>query len=104
MASLYSSSEVDIFPTEETPMVPFIQRNNGLDILNSNISEAEFLIILKNFPKKKALSALLLDQKFILGMGNYLRSEVLFESRINPFFKLGDLSEEMIQEPGHRHH
>ena len=101
MASLYSSSEVDIFPTEETYQVPFIQKNDGLDILNSDLSECEVFSYIQNFPRKnKALSALLLDQKFILGMGNYLRSEVLFESRINPFIKLSELQPEGLHRLG----
>ena len=32
----------------------------------------------------RSLAALLLDQGFLAGMGNYLRSEVLFEARISP--------------------
>ena len=39
----------------------------------------------------------LLDQKFVSGIGNIYASEILFESKINPKKKSGDLSDEEMQ-------
>tara|TARA_B100000925_G_C21970602_1_gene457727 strand:- start:168 stop:1007 length:840 start_codon:yes stop_codon:yes gene_type:complete len=92
-AYLFSASEMEVIPTEEVLEIPFIKRNNGFDVLGRDCNEVEVLDFIDN-PKfqKKSLAALLLDQKFILGMGNYLRSEVLFCARINPESRLMDLN------------
>ena len=42
--------------------------------------------------RAKRLYALLLDQHFIAGLGNYLRSEILFDARLHPERKLSDLT------------
>ena len=91
-AFLYSASEMQVVPTENVLEIPFIQRNNGLDILGTSYSTSDIFeyISQKKF-SQKSLSSLLLDQKFILGMGNYLRSEVLFCAGISPEAKLIDL-------------
>ncbi|MEA2204879.1 MAG: endonuclease [Blastocatellia bacterium] len=39
-----------------------------------------------------AIGAALLDQRILAGLGNYLRAEVLFECRINPWRKIGELT------------
>ena len=40
------------------------------------------------------MGILFLDQKFLAGMGNYLRSEILFQARLSPNSKLKDLNQE----------
>ncbi len=47
--------------------------------------------------KKKNIKNHLLDQKFVSGIGNIYASEILFESKINPKKKSGDLSDEEMQ-------
>ena len=37
----------------------------------------------KSFYKKRA-STLMLDQRFLAGLGNYLRSEILFDAKVHP--------------------
>ncbi len=92
-ALLYSASEIQFLPTEEVPEIPFVKNNSGLDVLNArpSIEETLHYISQKKF-QNKSLSALLLDQKFVLGMGNYLRSEVLFLAKIHPDKTIGELS------------
>ena len=91
-ALLYSASEIQFLPTEDVLDIPFVKNNSGLDVLNSRPSDEDTLAyISQNKFQSKSLAALLLDQKFILGMGNYLRSEVLFLSRIHPNAKIADL-------------
>ncbi|MAW06970.1 MAG: endonuclease VIII [Halobacteriovoraceae bacterium] len=92
-AYLFSASEMEIVATEEVLDIPFIKRNNGFDILGRDCTTFEVLEFITNSKfQKKSLAALLLDQKFILGMGNYLRSEVLFCSGVNPESRLMDLN------------
>ena len=42
---------------------------------------------------RRQLSGLLLDQGFLAGVGNYLRSEILFSAGISPYRKTGSLTE-----------
>ena len=42
--------------------------------------------------QRRQLGALLLDQGFLAGLGNYLRSEILFCARVHPLRRLGDVS------------
>ena len=97
-ALLYSASDIRFLPTEDVPEIPFVKNNSGLDILNL---KPELHQIYEHITQKKfinrSLSGLLLDQKFILGMGNYLRSEVLFLANVHPDVKLNELSSEHIK-------
>ena len=92
-ALLYSASEIQFLPTEDVLEIPFVKNNSGLDVLNNRPSKEETLEYLSQSKfTQKGLSGLLLDQKFVLGMGNYLRSEVLFLAKIHPDKKIADLS------------
>ena len=48
--------------------------------------------------RNRALAGLLLDQSFIAGLGNYLRSEILFFSKLMYFVKPINLSEKQLIE------
>ena len=39
----------------------------------------------------------MLDQGFLAGVGNYLRSEILFDAGINPYRKTGSLSNDELK-------
>ncbi|DAC15572.1 MAG TPA: endonuclease VIII [Candidatus Poseidoniales archaeon] len=43
--------------------------------------------------QRRQLCHLLLDQSFLAGVGNYLRSEILYHARLSPFMKLLELSD-----------
>src|SRR3954451_24989306 len=43
------------------------------------------------------IKMLLLDQKFVAGIGNIYASEILFAAKINPFFVTKDLSKEQLK-------
>ena len=47
---------------------------------------------------RRQLSGLLLDQGFLAGVGNYLRSEILFAAGISPYRKTGSLSDEELHQ------
>jgi len=64
----------------------------GFDALNELPDEAEFLQELER--RKRSISkALLLDQSFAAGIGNWVADEVLFQARIHPQRVVGSLSE-----------
>lgn len=81
---LYSASDVSIWRSDEIESHPFLQRI-GPDILDPALDATAVAARLRD-PRfrNRALGALLLDQGFLAGMGNYLRSEVLFAARLRP--------------------
>lgn len=95
-ALLYSASDIEVLTQEELGKHPFL-RNLGPDILNENVTPAQVLERLqsKTF-RRRRITALLLDQRFLAGLGNYLRSEVMFKAGINPQARPMDCSAEML--------
>ena len=88
---LYSASDVAIWRSEELDAHPFLSRL-GPDVLDPGLEEAAVATRLRD-PRfaGRALGGLLLDQGFLAGMGNYLRSEVLFAARLRPRRRPRDL-------------
>ncbi|MCA0173218.1 endonuclease VIII [Bacillus sp. RAR_GA_16] len=92
-ALLYSASDIEVLRDEEVPLHPFIAKV-GPDLLSEDVSAEQLKerFTSKAFHKKKWTS-LLLDQSFIAGIGNYLRSEILFLAGIHPDLRPIDCSE-----------
>jgi endonuclease-8 len=88
---LYSASDVAMWRSEELHAHPFLARL-GPDVLDASLDEAAVLARLGD-PRfaGRSLGGLLLDQGFLAGMGNYLRSEVLFAARLRPERRPRDL-------------
>ncbi len=84
-ALLYSASDVEIFDASEEGQHPFLKRA-GPDILDAELDVASVTARLesKDF-RNRALGNLYLDQGFLAGNGNYLRSEILWAARLSPF-------------------
>jgi len=68
----------------------------GPDFLNDDeFDEALFTKILRK-RNKSNISTVLMNQKIISGIGNYLKSEILYAARINPHRSVASLTEENI--------
>jgi formamidopyrimidine-DNA glycosylase len=67
----------------------------GPDFLNSHISEKSFIEIYRKKEKKNIVLALM-DQSLVSGIGNYIKSEVLYRARISPHRTIGDLDNEEL--------
>ena len=95
---LWSATDIDLLPTFEEDEHPFL-RKIGPDVLNEscNCKLIEERLTHKIFHKKKA-STLMLDQTFLSGLGNYLRSEILFDAKIHPDDRPFDLDETRIKQ------
>ena len=91
-AILYSASDISVWPTEELAQHPFLQKI-GPDIMDTSL---EWRDIARRLMEPRfastALSTLFLDQAFLAGNGNYLRSEILFDARLHPALKPAQLS------------
>jgi len=88
---LYSASDVAMWRTADLAQHPFLSKL-GPDVLDPALTAAA---VEKRLGDPgflgRALGALLLDQAFLAGMGNYLRSEVLFAARLLPERRPQDL-------------
>ena len=95
-ALLYSASEVELLEESELPSQPFLARI-GPDVLAAETTPRRIRSRLRD-PRfrGRALGGLLLDQSFVAGLGNYLRSEIAFDARVHPDQRPVDL------EPGDR--
>lgn len=94
---LYSASDVSMWRSDEVHQHPFLAKL-GPDVLDPALDAATVAARLRD-PRfrGRALSALLLDQGFLAGMGNYLRSEVLFAARLAPALRPADLTATQIR-------
>jgi len=67
------------------------------DIMNTDTT---FELYKEQLKKKKyddkPIGLVLMDQKFISGIGNYLRSDILWLSRVNPYTKVKELNDKQI--------
>ena len=83
-ALLYSASDIEVLRDEEVPEHPFISKV-GPDLLSEKVTVDDLLERMKDkrFRNRK-WAILLLDQSFVAGIGNYLRSEIMFTSGIHP--------------------
>lgn len=67
----------------------------GPDILAEDIDPSLWLDKAKNGRiKKKQICDFLMEQKYFSGIGNYLKSEILYAARIKPDREMGDISDD----------
>jgi endonuclease-8 len=91
---LYSASDVQMWRTDELGRHPFLAKL-GPDVLDPTLTADTVAARLRDARfAGRALVALLLDQAFLAGMGNYLRSEVLFAARLAPQWAPEDLDDD----------
>lgn len=96
-ALLYSASDISVLNDAEIAVHPFL-KSLGPDVLDeaTTIEQVEERLLDKQF-YRRGLAPLLLNQQFICGIGNYLRSEILFVARVNPSFRPADCTSRQIQ-------
>lgn len=83
-ALLYSASDIAVLPSTEVELHPYL-RTLGPDILNDSVSLKQIKTRFTR-PKfrRRSLASLFLDKSFLAGVGNYLRSEILFAASVHP--------------------
>ncbi len=83
-ALLYSASDVEVLTERQVASHPFLRRL-GPDILDDRLSRDAIVQRLGDVRfRNRALGSLYLDQSFLAGNGNYLRSEILWAARVGP--------------------
>ena len=95
-AILYSASDISVWPTAELQGHPFLAKI-GPDIMDRNLAWRDIAARLRQAEfASRELAALYLDQSFLAGNGNYLRSEILHEARLHHQRRPNDLSRSEI--------
>ena len=92
-ALLYSASDIDVLERDQLASHPFLSRV-GPDILDRTLTKQQIVERLcePRF-RNRALGSLYLDQAFLAGNGNYLRSEILWASGLAPARKPASLKQ-----------
>lgn len=95
-ALLYSASDISVWKTDKLSEHPFLAKL-GPDILMPTLNWQEVAERLQNKSfSNRALASIYLDQSFLAGLGNYLRSEILFVAGVNPSEKPRNLPKRRI--------
>ena len=69
----------------------------GIDIFSKEFTYNKLNHIIKKSKQNNIIAVFLMNQKKISGIGNYLRSEILYDALINPFIELKDLTDSNIK-------
>lgn len=95
-ALLYSASDIEVLTERQLERHPFLSKL-GPDILDASLTRAGIVERLRN-PRfcNRAFGALYLDQSFLAGLGNYLRSEILWAARVHPRLRPADVDERVL--------
>ena len=89
---LYSATDVKFWKTDSLKHHPFLVKL-GPDILDPDLSTTRISErCLEPRFRNQTLGALLLNQSFLAGLGNYLRTEILFVAELNPEWRPLQLS------------
>jgi len=96
-ALLYSASEIDVLDAAGIQTHPFLNRM-GPDVLSDSITidQVQERFRCDRF-RRRRLTTLLLDQHFLAGLGNYLRSEILFVASVHPTLRPMDCSPDQLR-------
>jgi endonuclease-8 len=91
-ALLYSASDIAVLDEDGLAAHPFLCRV-GPDILDRTLTRQAIVERLESPEfRNRALGSLYLDQAFLAGNGNYLRSEILWSAGIEPHRKPASLT------------
>jgi len=97
-AALYIAPKVEIWPTDSIDTEQSYLAKLGPDVLDPVVDAGVFAArIHQPAFRRRSLAALLLQQEFAAGMGNYLRSEVLFDAALAPTRLPATLDEQQTQ-------
>lgn len=96
-ALLYSASDIEVLDEAAIATHPFLSKL-GPDVLDDQTTLDEVLQrVTSPAFRRRRLASLLLDQQFLCGLGNYLRSEVLFVAGIHPLHRPCDCSPDQLE-------
>jgi formamidopyrimidine-DNA glycosylase len=69
----------------------------GPDMLNRDVPYDEFYSRISKNPNKN-ICKILMDQKILAGVGNYIKSEALYRAKISPRLNVGEIPQEKLED------
>lgn len=97
-ALLYSASDIEVLTPRKLDKHPFLNRV-GPDILDRGLdTDGVVDRLLDDRFRNRSTGGLYLDQGFLAGNGNYLRSETLHVARVHPAERPADLDARRLRE------
>ena len=91
-ALLYSASEIEVLDDVGLAHQPYLAKLGPDALAPSTILDSVLERLEGKRFMRRGLGSLLLDQSFVAGLGNYLRSEICFEARLHPDQRPVDLT------------
>jgi endonuclease-8 len=79
---LYSTNSIDLLHTEDLPEHKYLSKL-GPDVLSDDLTKEDVAELLSSTWANKQIGVTLLDQAFLAGVGNYLRSEILIRAKLH---------------------
>ena len=96
-ALLYSASDIEVLSAEELEEHPRLSAL-GPDPLDRDVDrETAYRRLVHETFRRRRVAGLLLDQRFMAGLGNYLRSEILFHARVHPALRPIDCEDRQLR-------
>ena len=95
-ALLYSATDIAVLTASQLDEHSFLRRL-GPDILDDSLTAPVIAERLMSKPfSRRSLASLYLDQSFLAGVGNYLRSEILWVAGVSPGNRPTDLGPKAV--------
>lgn len=99
-ALLYSASDIEVLSPSEEEVHPYLEKL-GPDAVDSRVTVDDLMEQMEDRRfSGRNLGALLLDQAFVSGLGNYLRSEIIWWAGLHPSWRPKDLDSDQRQDLG----
>lgn len=96
-ALLYSASDIEVLTPAQIPIHPFLSKL-GPDVLSPKLRPDRVLELLTaKQNQRRQFTTLYLDQHFLAGIGNYLRSEILYVAKLHPRLRPIDCSDAQLE-------
>ncbi len=92
---LYSASDIEVLTEAQIARHPYLV-SLGPDVLSAKPDEVLKQVQAKRY-RRRQFGSLLLDQRFLAGIGNYLRSEILFVASVHPQLRPIDCSDDQLE-------
>src|SRR5699024_5450206 len=93
-AFLYSATQIEMLDKSDISNHSYLKKL-GPDVLHPDTTYEDIIGQYRSYSfKNRKLTTLLLDQGFVSGIGNYLRSEIMFYAGVSPNLKLREYSDE----------
>jgi DNA-formamidopyrimidine glycosylase len=84
--------------TNDKKVLDVVLGDMGPDLLNNQITDEEYLEKMKNKKNgKRKLSTVMMDQSVFSGIGNYLKSEILYQAKVAPDSVVNNIPDDILK-------